>query len=75
MDRWLRSGLLRYPECTVRIVPNSVTRALNGIDGVAARVNLHANRAEVLMDRMVDEDELKHAVEEAGYGVVDIKAS
>ena len=54
---------------------NSVTRALNGIDGVAERVNLHANRAEVLMDRMVDEDELKHAVEEAGYGVVDIKAS
>ena len=54
---------------------NSVTRALNGIDGVAARVNLHANRAEVLMDRMVDEDELKHAVEQAGYGVVDIKAS
>ena len=53
---------------------NSVTRALNGIDGVAARVNLHANRAEVLMDRMVDENELKHAVEEAGYGVVDIKA-
>lgn len=54
---------------------NSVTRALNRIDGVAARVNLHTNRAEVLMDRMVDEDELKHAVEEAGYGVVDIKAS
>ena len=54
---------------------NSVTRALNGIDGVAARVNLHANREAVLMDRMVDEDELKHAVEEAGYGVVDIKAS
>lgn len=53
---------------------NSVTRALNRIDGVAARVNLHTNRAEVLMDRMVDEDELKHAVEEAGYGVVDIKA-
>ncbi len=53
---------------------NSVTRALNWIDGVAARVNLHTNRAEVLMDRMVDEDELKHAVEEAGYGVVDIKA-
>ena len=54
---------------------NSVTRALNRIDGVAARVNLHTNRAEVLMDRMVDENELKHAVEEAGYGVVDIKAS
>lgn len=53
---------------------NSVTRALNRIDGVAARVNLHTNRAEVLMDRMVDENELKHAVEEAGYGVVDIKA-
>ncbi len=54
---------------------NSVTRALNGIDGVSAKVSLHANRAEIVMDRMVDEADLRHAVEEAGFGVVDIKAS
>ncbi|HJD47337.1 MAG TPA: heavy-metal-associated domain-containing protein [Candidatus Mediterraneibacter norfolkensis] len=54
---------------------NSVTRALNGIDGVSAKVSLHSNRAEIVMDRMVDESDLRHAVEEAGFGVVNIKAS
>ena len=53
---------------------NSVTRALNGIDGVSAKVSLHGNRAEVSLDRMVDENELKRAVEEAGFRVTDIKA-
>lgn len=53
---------------------NSVTRALNGIDGVSAKVSLHGNRAEVSLDRMVDENELKWAVEEAGFRVTDMKA-
>ena len=53
---------------------NSVTRALNGIDGVSAKVSLHGNRAELSLDRMVNENELKRAVEEAGFRVTDIKA-
>lgn len=51
---------------------NSVTRALNAIDGVVAKVNLRHNCAEVSYDRMVDEIELKQAVEKAGYEVVSI---
>ena len=34
---------------------NSVTRALNAIDGVAAKVNLRQNCAEVSYDRTIDE--------------------
>ena len=51
---------------------NSVTRALNAIDGVVAKVNLRHNCAEVSYDRTVDEIELKQAVEKAGYEVVSI---
>lgn len=51
---------------------NSVTGALNGIDGVVAKVSLHDNSAEVLLDRVVDEEDLKRAVEEAGFQVVSI---
>ena len=52
---------------------NSVTRALNSIDGVAAKVSLRDSRADVLLDRMVDENDLRHAVEGAGFKVISIK--
>lgn len=51
---------------------NSVTKALNALDGVAANVNLKNGVAEVSCDRAVDEDDLKHAVEAAGFKVVNI---
>lgn len=51
---------------------NSVTSALNAIDGVSAKVNLKDNRAEVSYDRAVDESVLKQAVEGAGFEVVSI---
>ncbi len=51
---------------------NSVTNALNALDGVAAKVNLSENCAEVSYDRSVDEIELRQAVEKAGYEVVSI---
>ena len=54
---------------------NSVTRALNSIDGVAAKVSLRDSRADVLLDRMVDENDLRHAVEGAGFKVISIKSS
>lgn len=65
--------------CTIRVsgmhcqnCVNSVTRALNDIEGVSARVSLKANRAEVSYDREVDETELKQAVEKAGFKVISI---
>lgn len=51
---------------------NSVTRAINAIDGAAAKVSLKNGSADVSCDRDVDEEELKHAVEEAGFKVVSI---
>lgn len=51
---------------------NSVTNALNAIDGVSAKVSLKDNTAEVFFDRMVDDANLKQAVEKAGFEVVSI---
>ena len=51
---------------------NSVTNALNSIDGVSAEVSLKDNCAEVACDRPVDDIDLKQAVEKAGFEVVGI---
>ncbi|MCC2253843.1 heavy-metal-associated domain-containing protein [Ruminococcus sp. CLA-AA-H200] len=51
---------------------NSVTGALNRIDGVSAKVDLKEGCAAVSYDRAVDEADLKHAVEDAGFTVVSI---
>ena len=51
---------------------NSVTNALNAIDGVVAKVSLKDGSAEISYDRTVDEIDMKHAVEQAGFEVVSI---
>lgn len=51
---------------------NSVTNALNAIDGVSAKVSLKDNTAEVSFDRTVDDADLKQAVEKAGFKVISI---
>lgn len=51
---------------------NSVTRALNSLDGVSAKVSLRNNSAEVSFDRSVEEDRLRRAVEDAGFEVLSI---
>ncbi len=51
---------------------NSVTRALNSLDGVSAKVSLRDNSAEVSFDRSVEEDRLWRAVEDAGFEVLSI---
>lgn len=51
---------------------NSVTNALNAIDGVSAKVSLKDNTAEVSFDRTVDDTDLKQAVEKAGFEVISI---
>lgn len=50
-----------------------VERALNSIDGVRATVNLAAKTAEVESARPVDDEQLKKAVQDAGYEVVAIR--
>ncbi|MEJ8733544.1 heavy-metal-associated domain-containing protein [Mediterraneibacter sp. ICN-202921] len=51
---------------------NSVTRAINKIEGVRAQVSLSSSSAVVSYDREVSEKELKQAIEEAGFGVTNI---
>lgn len=51
---------------------NTVERAINRIDGAAAKVNLKKNTAAVSMSRMVSDEELTEAVERAGYKVTKI---
>ena len=52
----------------------SVTEEINKIEGASAKVNLKKEEAVVSYDREIDDDDLKKAVEEAGFKVVDIKA-
>ena len=51
----------------------SVTRAINRIDGAAAKVNLKKGEAVVSYDREISNDELKKVVEDRGYHVVSIQ--
>lgn len=50
----------------------AVEKALNGIDGVDAKVDLKKNRAIVDLSKEIDDETLKTAVEEAGYEVSSI---
>ena len=52
----------------------SVTEAINKIEGASANVNLKNEEAVVSYDREIDDNDLKKAVEEAGFKVVDIRA-
>ena len=52
---------------------NRVERAINKIDGASARVNLRKKEAVVSLDRKIDDETLKNAVESAGYKAVSVK--
>lgn len=51
---------------------NRVAEALNSIDGVSAKVNLHKKNATVSFDRPVEEETLCSTVEKAGYRVLSV---
>ena len=51
---------------------NRVAEALNSIDGVSAKVNLHKKNATVSFDRPVEEETLCRAVEKTGYRVLSV---
>ena len=52
-----------------------VEKALNSIDGVAAKVDLKKGQATVRMETAVSDADLTRAVEEAGYTVTAIDES
>ncbi|MGN0299218.1 MAG: heavy-metal-associated domain-containing protein [Lachnospiraceae bacterium] len=52
---------------------NRVENSLNKIDGVAARVNLKKKEAVVSMEKEVSDEQIREAIEKAGYRVVKIQ--
>ena len=59
---------MHCPNCV-----NGVTRAINAIDGAAAKGSQRKNSADGSCDRDVDKEELQRAVEDAGYKVISIR--
>lgn len=49
-----------------------VERSIDDIDGAAGRVNLKKKEAVVLMNRPISDEEIKSAIEKAGYKVTSI---
>lgn len=50
-----------------------VENAVNGIDGAAAKVNLKKKEAVISMEREISDDEIRTAIEKAGYHVTQIR--
>ena len=50
-----------------------VEKAINGIEGASAKVNLKTREAVVFMNREISDEELRRAVVNAGYRVIEIK--
>ena len=52
---------------------NRVERSINDIDGAAGKVNLKKKEAVVLMEKEISDEQLRTAIEKAGYKVSEIK--
>ena len=50
-----------------------VTRVINDVDGLAAKVNLRKKEVCVSMEREADEAEIRGLIEKAGYTVVEFR--
>jgi len=50
----------------------SVEKALNGIDGITATVDIAAGEATLLLSKEVEHNEITAAIEDAGYDVTEI---
>lgn len=51
---------------------NSVEKAIDSIEGAAAKVNLKAQTAEVVLEREVSDKQLREVVEEVGFRVIEV---
>lgn len=51
---------------------NNVEKAINSIEGAAAKVNLKEQTAEVVLEREISDEQLKERVENAGFRVIEI---
>lgn len=52
---------------------NRVEKCINEIDGAAAKVNLKKKEAIVSLEKEVDDERIRAAIENAGYKVIEIR--
>lgn len=52
---------------------NRVENAINGMEGVAAKVNLKKKEAIVSLEKDINDEEIRKVIEKAGYKVVEIR--
>ena len=52
---------------------NRVEKSINDMDGAAAKVNLKKKQAIVSLEKEVSEEQIRAAIEKAGYKVVEIR--
>ncbi|QTQ14442.1 cation transporter [Treponema parvum] len=66
----VKIGGMSCENCAAR-----VEHAVNKIEGAACEVNLNANTAEISLSRKIPDEELKAAIEKAGYEVKSFEGS
>ena len=71
-EKKMNTKLMKIDGMMCQMCVKHVSKALNGIDGVSAEVDLDNNQAIVKSEGLLDEAVLKNAVEEEGYTVVSI---
>lgn len=52
---------------------NRVEKSINELDGAAAKVNLKKKEAVVSLAKDISDEQIRAAIEKAGYGVVEIR--
>jgi copper chaperone CopZ len=67
INKTLRIAGMSCGHCSAR-----VEKVLNGIDGVEAKVYLETNTAKLAITKDVSDEELKKAVDNIGYEVIEI---
>lgn len=72
LERVVGKKIVKIDGMTCENCRNRVERAINQMDGVAARVNLRKKEAVVSYTSDLDEEALRRVVEKAGYEVLEI---
>ena len=65
----IKESIFKIKGMTCQHCVANVTRAINTVDGVSARVNLKKEEAHVVYDREVDDQQIIQAIKQAGYDV------
>ena len=73
LDNVIGQKIVRVDGMTCDHCKNWVEKAVNNIDGVACKVNLKKKEAVVSLAKDVADEEIRVAIEKAGYRVVEIR--